>query len=133
MQRGIESYVVHMDVGDVVIESPVNEMRIAALYRGNAPREGGDTPLESFDEFLQGMAALAAMQGLPGALRAEAPPAWAIGFEGVQGDLPREWLPEVGRQVSKRCLVVEPILEQAVTQTAEAQRRVVAVRRRVVS
>jgi flavin-dependent dehydrogenase len=56
VQRGIESYVVHMDVGDVAIESPVHEMRIAALYRGNGPRDGGDTPLESFDGFLQGMA-----------------------------------------------------------------------------
>jgi flavin-dependent dehydrogenase len=57
VQRGVESYVVHMDVGDVSIESPVHEQRIAALYRGNGPREGGDTPLESFDGFLQGMAA----------------------------------------------------------------------------
>jgi flavin-dependent dehydrogenase len=57
VQRGIESYVVHMDVGDVAIESPVQEMRIAALYRGNGPRDGGDTPLESFDGFLQGLAA----------------------------------------------------------------------------
>jgi len=56
VQRGVESYVVHMDVGDVSIESPVHEQRIAALYRGNGPREGGDTPLESFDGFLQGMA-----------------------------------------------------------------------------
>lgn len=56
VQRGIESYVVHMDVGDVAIESPVHEMRIAALYRGNGPRTGGDTPLESFDGYLQGMA-----------------------------------------------------------------------------
>lgn len=56
VQRGIESYVVHMDVGDVAIESPVHEMRIAALYRGNGPREGGDAPLESFDGYLQGMA-----------------------------------------------------------------------------
>jgi flavin-dependent dehydrogenase len=56
VQRGIESYVVHMDAGDVSIESPVHEMRIAALYRGNGPREGGDTPLESFDGYLQGLA-----------------------------------------------------------------------------
>ena len=56
VQRGVESYVVHMDVGDVEIESPVHEQRIAALYRGNGPREGGDAPLESFDGFLQGMA-----------------------------------------------------------------------------
>ena len=56
VQRGVESYVVHMDVGDVSIESPVHEQRIAALYRGNGPREGGDAPLESFDGFLQNMA-----------------------------------------------------------------------------
>ena len=56
VQRGVESYVVHMDVGDVEIESPVHEQRIAALYRGNGPREGGDVQLESFDGFLQGMA-----------------------------------------------------------------------------
>ena len=56
VQRGVESYVVHMDVGDVSIESPVHEQRIAALYRGNGPREGGDTALESFDGFLQGLA-----------------------------------------------------------------------------
>jgi flavin-dependent dehydrogenase len=56
VQRGVESYVVHMDVGDVSIESPVHEQRIAALYRGNGPREGGDAQLESFDGYLQGMA-----------------------------------------------------------------------------
>jgi flavin-dependent dehydrogenase len=55
VQRGVESYVVHMDVGDVAIESPVHEQRIAALYRGNGPREGGDSPLESFDGYLQGL------------------------------------------------------------------------------
>jgi flavin-dependent dehydrogenase len=57
VQRGVESYVVHMDVGDVSIESPVHEQRIAALYRGNGPREGDDAALASFDGFLQGMAA----------------------------------------------------------------------------
>ena len=56
VQRAVESYVVHMDVGDVEIESPVHEQRIAALYRGNGPREGGDASLESFDGYLQGMA-----------------------------------------------------------------------------
>ena len=56
VQRGIESYVVHMDVGDVAIDSPAGEQRIAALYRGNGPREGGHTSLDSFDGYLQGMA-----------------------------------------------------------------------------
>jgi flavin-dependent dehydrogenase len=44
-----------MDVGDVAIESPVHERRIAALYRGNGPREGADSHLESFDGYLQNM------------------------------------------------------------------------------
>jgi flavin-dependent dehydrogenase len=56
VQRGVESYVVHMDVGDVAIESPVHEQRIAALYRGNGPRDGGDAHLASFDGFLQNLA-----------------------------------------------------------------------------
>ncbi len=56
VQRGIESYVVHMDVGSVSIESPAQEQRIAALYRGNGPREGEDLPWDSFDGYLQGIA-----------------------------------------------------------------------------
>jgi flavin-dependent dehydrogenase len=56
VQRGVESYIVHMDVGDVAIESPVHEQRIAALYRGNGPREGCEASLESFDGYLQEMA-----------------------------------------------------------------------------
>ena len=56
VQRGIESYVVHMDVGSVAIQSPAKESRIAALYRGNGPREGGDLQWDSFDAYLQGMA-----------------------------------------------------------------------------
>lgn len=56
VQRGIESYVVHLDVGSVAIQNSVGEQRIAALYRGNGPREGGDTPWESFDGYLQDLA-----------------------------------------------------------------------------
>jgi flavin-dependent dehydrogenase len=56
VQRGIESYIVHMDVGSVSIASPSGEQRIAALYRGNGPREGAEAPWESFDGYLQGMA-----------------------------------------------------------------------------
>ena len=56
VQRGVESYVVHMDVGDVAIQSPVHEQRIAALYRGNGPREGGKADKLSFDAHLQSLA-----------------------------------------------------------------------------
>ena len=65
VQRGVESYVVHMDVGDVSIDSPVHERRIAALYRGNGPREGGGVALESFDGFLQDMAVERGARVLP--------------------------------------------------------------------
>lgn len=53
VQRGIYSYVLHMDAGSVEIESPVEEQRIAAIYRGNGPRTAVDMPWESFDGYLQ--------------------------------------------------------------------------------
>ncbi len=53
VQRGIYSYVLHMDVGSVEIESPVAEQRIASIYRGNGPRGGEAMPWDSFDGFLQ--------------------------------------------------------------------------------
>jgi flavin-dependent dehydrogenase len=53
VQRGIFSYVLHMDVGSVEIESPILEQRIASVYRGNGPRGGEDMPWESFDGYLQ--------------------------------------------------------------------------------
>jgi flavin-dependent dehydrogenase len=56
VQRGIESYVVHMDAGRVRLESPAGEQRIASLYRGAGPREGEDSPWESFDRYLQRLA-----------------------------------------------------------------------------
>jgi flavin-dependent dehydrogenase len=56
VQRGIESYVVHMDVGSVMLDSPAHEQRIAALYRGNGPRTSESVRWESFDGYLQGLA-----------------------------------------------------------------------------
>ena len=53
VQRGIYSYVLHMDAGDVEIKSPVEEQRIAAIYRGNGPRTATDMPWDSFDGYLQ--------------------------------------------------------------------------------
>lgn len=38
VQRGIDSYFLHMDVGSVRIETPLQEMRIAAVHRGAGPR-----------------------------------------------------------------------------------------------
>lgn len=56
VQRGIDSYVLHMDVGTVRIESPLLEKRIAALYRGNGPRSDEPLSLYGFDRFLQDLA-----------------------------------------------------------------------------
>jgi len=56
VQRGIESYTLHMDVGDVEIATPLQEKRIAAVYRGNGPKESEKLDTRSFDGFLLGLA-----------------------------------------------------------------------------
>lgn len=56
IQSGIESYVVHMDVGSVPIASPARETRIAALYRASGPRGGEALAGVSFDGYLQDLA-----------------------------------------------------------------------------
>lgn len=57
VQRGIDSYVLHMDVGSVRIETPLREMRIGAVHRGLGPRDIQEARWESFDGFLLGRAA----------------------------------------------------------------------------
>ena len=52
VQRGIESYTLHMDVGDVEIATPLMEKRIAAIYRGNGPRNSEPLDTFSFDGYL---------------------------------------------------------------------------------
>lgn len=56
VQRGIKSYTLHMDVGDVEIETPLDERRIAAIFRGNGPRNSEPSDTESFDSYLQQLA-----------------------------------------------------------------------------
>jgi len=58
VQRGIDSYFLHMDVGSVRIETPLQEMRIAAVHRGAGPR-GAQLPLRfrGFDGYLLELAA----------------------------------------------------------------------------
>jgi flavin-dependent dehydrogenase len=53
VQRGIDSYTLHMDVGSVRIDTPLHEMRIAAVYRGNGPRNSELMDTVSFDGYLQ--------------------------------------------------------------------------------
>ncbi len=56
VQRGIESYVLHMDVGSVRIETPLHEKRIGAVHRGAGPRDLKEIKWGSFDGHLQSLA-----------------------------------------------------------------------------
>ncbi len=52
VQRAIDSYVLHMDVGSVRIATPLEEMRIGAVTRGPGPRDARDRTWESFDQHM---------------------------------------------------------------------------------
>lgn len=52
IQRGIDSYVLHMDVGSVRIDLPLHEMRIGAVHRGAGPRDVTELRWQSFDQHL---------------------------------------------------------------------------------
>jgi flavin-dependent dehydrogenase len=52
VRRGIDSYVLHTDVGQVHIETPLHEMRIAAVYRGNGPKHSEPVDIAGFDRHL---------------------------------------------------------------------------------
>jgi flavin-dependent dehydrogenase len=56
VQRGIDSYVLHMDVGSVRIETPLHEMRIGAVHRAGGPRDLDRPMWQSFDGYLQNLA-----------------------------------------------------------------------------
>ena len=56
VQRGIDSYVLHTDVGSVRIATPNDEMRIGAVHRGGGPRDVTEPRWESFDHHLLSIA-----------------------------------------------------------------------------
>ncbi len=56
VQRGIDSYVMHMDAGTVRIDPPGHEKRIAAVHRGAGPRGQVNHRWASFDKHLLGLA-----------------------------------------------------------------------------
>jgi len=58
VQRAIDAYVLHMDVGSVRIETPSHEKRIGAVYRGGGPRDIKESKWGSFDDHLLMMAQL---------------------------------------------------------------------------
>lgn len=56
VQRGIDAYDLHMDVGSVRIETPLQEQRIAAVHRGGGPKGLKEMKWGGFDGFLQNLA-----------------------------------------------------------------------------
>ena len=52
VQRSIDSYYLHMDVGRVRIETPLREMRLAAAHRGGGPRNVKVTTSGGLDGYL---------------------------------------------------------------------------------
>ncbi|HEX9043660.1 MAG TPA: hypothetical protein VF802_01420 [Candidatus Limnocylindrales bacterium] len=52
VQRGIDSYQLHTDVGSVRIAVPNDEMRIGAVHRGAGPRDVSEPKWISFDDRL---------------------------------------------------------------------------------
>ncbi|KKK60753.1 hypothetical protein LCGC14_3021210, partial [marine sediment metagenome] len=53
VQRGIDSYVLHMSVGSVSFETPLLEKKIATIFRGAGPLGTKEIKWRSFDGFLQ--------------------------------------------------------------------------------
>ena len=56
VQRGIDSYIMHMDVGSVRIDTPLNEKRIGAVYRGAGPRDLKESWHTGLDKHLLNLA-----------------------------------------------------------------------------
>jgi len=56
VRRGVDSYVLHTDVGSVRLETPMLEKRIGAMYRGAGPRGTKEFKWESFDGHLLSLA-----------------------------------------------------------------------------
>lgn len=66
VQRGIDSYMMHMDVGSGRIDTPRQEKRIAAVHRGGGPRSIRERKWDSFDGYLLSLAVGRGAQVTPG-------------------------------------------------------------------
>ncbi len=56
VQRGIDSYFLHMDVGSNRIQAPLDERKVAAVHRGGGPRTLQERRFGSFDGYLLDLA-----------------------------------------------------------------------------
>lgn len=52
VRKGIGTYTLHLEQGSTVIEAPVNEQRIASMYRGLGPKGCKPNGQKSFDDHL---------------------------------------------------------------------------------
>jgi flavin-dependent dehydrogenase len=52
LRGSLDSYILHMEVGSAKIETPLQEKRIAAVYRGAGPLGAEKNTWDSFDTFL---------------------------------------------------------------------------------
>lgn len=52
IRRGIESYTMHVENGLAVIETPLQEQRIASVFRGFGPKGSISEEFDSFDNYL---------------------------------------------------------------------------------
>jgi len=66
VRRGIDAYMLHMDVGSVRIETPLQEKRIGAVFRGQGPKGLRAAEGEGFDGFLKRMAEKKGVRMIPG-------------------------------------------------------------------
>jgi len=55
IQRGINTYTLHVEQGETVIDTPSHEQRIASVFRGCGPKGCLDNSYSSFDNFLLGL------------------------------------------------------------------------------
>jgi len=54
-QRGVNSYTMHVENGQAMIQTPDKERRIASVFRGCGPKGCLDTSQRSFDNYLLGL------------------------------------------------------------------------------
>ena len=90
VERGIDSYVLHMDLANVRIETPRHEKRIAAVHRGGGPRGVTERRWLSFDGYLFDLALAKGARGIRGRVDEVS---WSDGFPQVQthGSPPRAY------------------------------------------
>lgn len=52
IRKGIETYTLHLEQGSIVIEAPVDEQKIATMFRGIGPKGCRPNGQKSFDDYL---------------------------------------------------------------------------------